>query len=145
MGLTPVFAFGAYEIKPGEKLGSDPKGLTPLLTTTSALARSAITGFLPFAEELFIRHHRLAGMGHFPVRHIGVVLGQAAHEPHALPQIPSSLDDFIDHHCTVGMAWNGVSLVLGRLSARAFMMVRMPKNSTLITTMTKKAARPASR
>ena len=128
-------------------MGSDPADLTPVLTlaTPSAFSRAAITGFLPFAEKLFIRHHRLAGMGDFPVRHIGVVLGQAAHEPHALPQIPSSLDDFVDHHCTVGKAWNGVSLVLGLLSARAFMMVRMPKNSTLTTTTTKKAARPASR
>ena len=113
--------------------------------TTAALARAAVPCLLALAEKLLVRHHRLAGMGYFPVRHVGIVLGQAAHQPHALPEIAACLEDFVDHHCAVGMAWYGDSLVLGRLSARAFMMVLMPKNSTLTTTITKKPARPASR
>jgi hypothetical protein len=97
------------------------------LTTPSATPR-AIARFLALAEKLLVRHRDLVRMLALHVREIGVVLGQADHQAHALPEVAAGLGEGGEHHCTcgVGAATKGDSRTVGLLLLRAFITVRMP-------------------
>src|SRR5690606_24504810 len=89
---------------------------------------SAIARLLALAEEFLVRHRRLVRVGTLHMRQVGVVLGQADHQPQALPEVVAGLFEGAEHHCTcgAGMATYGDSLAVGAVDLRASSTVRMP-------------------
>ena len=67
-------------------------------------------------------------MGTLHMRQVGVVFGQADHQPQALPKVVAGLFQGAEHHCTcaAGMATYADSFAVGAFDARAAITVRTP-------------------